>query len=324
MTYDLFTLGETMLRFSPAGTARLEAAAELGVFVGGAESNVAVAAARMGKRVAWFSRLPAAPPGLIIANALRAHGVDVSLVQWAEGERVGLYYVEFAAPPRGIRVWYDRANSAASRMSPADLPLEAISHSRWLHLTGITPALSESCQAATEAALQHAKASGVRVSFDVNYRARLWPPTKAAACLDPLCAQADLALVALRDAHNLFGAPNDPTEAARALAARWGGTVVVTAGELGVWAYQAGEVSHIPAFNVIVTDRLGAGDAFAAGLLTRLLEDAPLPDALRFGAALAALKLTIAGDLPLVSRSEVEALLVVNREDQASQNAPHR
>lgn len=307
--FDCVTLGETMLRLAPTGDQRLEQTRELQIQIGGAESNVAVALARMGKQVAWVSRLPLNPLGRQTAQAIRQQGVSVEGVAWAENARMGLYYVESGPTPRGIRVWYDRAGSAASAMTPDDLPLDLIAAAHWLHLTGITPALSESCAATVQTAMQHAHQHGLTVSFDVNYRALLWPPPAAAKGLEPFCREADYVTVALRDAVNLFSAPDDTEQAARSLQQRWGGTLIITSGDSGAVAYDGTTLATSSALPTTIIDRLGAGDAFSAGVICRRLEDASLADALQFGAALAALKLTIPGDMALVNRDEVEALL---------------
>jgi 2-dehydro-3-deoxygluconokinase len=312
---DFITFGETMLRLSPPGFARLEGAAALNMTIGGSESNVAVNLARLGKRSAWFSRLPDNPLGHTALNLIREHGVDVSQVVWDSEHRMGLYFVEFGQTPRGIQVWYDRQHSAASHMTPADLPLAAIASARWLHCTGITPALSASCHASITAAIAHARQAGVRVSFDVNYRARLWDAPTAAAALAPLCQQADVVFVARRDAVKLWGAPDDAAECAKAMQQAWGGAVIVSDGERGAVITDGTTLAQQPSVPTTIVDRLGAGDALAAGVLCRLLEDAPLEDALRFGLALAALALSVPGDIARVSRAEVEAVLA-NAVDQ--------
>lgn len=308
MNIDIFTFGETMLRLAPPSYVPLEAARHLEMSPGGTESNVAANLARLGWRSAWFSRLPDNPLGHMIEQSIRMCGVDTSRVLYS-GERLGLYFVEFGAAPRGIRVWYDRAGSAASHMQPDDLPYDLIASSRWLHLTGITPALSPSCAATVRAALDHARARDIRVSFDVNYRALLWPPVEAAAALEPLCQDADVVVVALRDAVALFNAPDDARECARHLQGRWGGIIAVTAGDAGATACDGGAVVECPAIPVTIVDRIGAGDAFTAGLIGCLLDERDLAYGLRFGTALSALKLTIPGDIAIITRREVEALL---------------
>ncbi len=142
--FDLITLGETMWRLSPPGRERLENTTTLDIHVGGAESNVAATLARVGKSVAWWARLPDNPAGRQVANTLRAQGVNTSGVRWSEG-RLGTYFVEFGGTPRPTQVIYDRADSTASQMTPDDFDWDMLHGTRWLHLTGITPALRSSC-----------------------------------------------------------------------------------------------------------------------------------------------------------------------------------
>jgi 2-dehydro-3-deoxygluconokinase len=309
MLFDVFTLGETMLRLSPPGSLRLEQATSLDIAFGGTESNVAVALSRLGKRVAWHSRLPENPMGRQVAAALLKQGVNVDSVIWSKDERLGVYFIEYGSPPRGIQVWYDRADSAASKMTPDDLPLELIRSARWLHVTGITAALSESCAATVSAAVDTATERGVKVSLDVNYRAKLWDAATASSVLNPLCEKADVVIIAVRDAHTLWDAPMDAIETARMLQGRWGGTVIVTRGEAGSVGYDGNDMAQVDAIPVEIIDRIGAGDAFAGGVICGLLDGLTLGGALQFGSAVAALKLTIPGDMALVTHAEVEALL---------------
>ncbi|MEQ8676443.1 MAG: sugar kinase [Aggregatilineales bacterium] len=307
--YDLITFGETMLRLSPPSPLRLGQSSTLDMNFGGAESNVASNLARLGRRVSWWSRLPENPVGHQLAETLRGHAVKVDDVTFSQNERLGTYYVEFGTPPRGIRVWYDRANSAASHIQPADLPAGWISSGKWLHLTGITPALSDSCHQTVAFAIKTAQDSGVKVSFDVNYRALLWTPEEAARQITGFCQRADVVFVAKRDAASLFGVDGEIESVVTTLQSQWGGTVIVTSGESGAVASDGNTVHSASAIPVQILDRLGAGDAFASGVLDRLIDDAPLDEALRFGTALAAVKLTIAGDIAHTSRAEVEQLL---------------
>jgi len=306
---DLIAFGETMLRLSPPAPQRLEDTATLQVHVGGAESNVAANLARLGKQTSWFSRLPASPLGHTVRNAIRHHGVDTSHIIWADDERLGLYFAEFGAEPRGVQVWYDRARSAASALSPADLPLDAIAEAGWLHLSGITPALSESCADAVATAIDHAASAGTKVSFDVNYRARLWSAADAARQLDPLCSQADLVFVARRDAVNLWSAPAEAAACSQHLQARWGGTVIVSDGGSGVTATDGTETIFVPSIEVEIVDRVGAGDALASGVLHQLISGDDLKGALEFGVVLAGFALSVPGDIAMVTLPEIEAYL---------------
>ena len=179
---DLITLGKSMWRLSPPGHERLEGTRTLDIHIGGAESNLASGLAQLGKRTAWWSRLPNSPTGRNVANTIRSYGVDVSGIKWSEG-RLGTYYVEFGNTPRATQVIYDRANSAASQMQPDDFDWKRLQSADWLHLTGITPALSSSCLETVRRAIQEARKAGIKISFDLNYRAKLWTPAQAASIL---------------------------------------------------------------------------------------------------------------------------------------------
>ena len=305
--FDFVTLGESMLRFSPPGMNRIENSQQFDIMLAGTESNVAINLARMGKQCAWISRLPENPLGKQVGNTIRQYGVDITGVKWVQNERQAIYFVEYGSAPRPIRVWYDRANSAASKMTPDDVSAEMIQSARWLHLTGITPALSENCKDTVVHAIAIAREAGLKISFDVNYRALLWSPEDAANAIEPFCKAADMVFVAGRDAENLFGVHGD--DLCKQLHDRWGGLIVTSHGTSGIECYDGQSVVRSDAYEVEVVDRVGAGDAMAAGIICRLLEDASLQEALEFGSALAAIKLTIPGDLALTSRAEVEELL---------------
>lgn len=298
-----------MLRLSPERNMYLEQAHSLDINFGGAESNVASNMARLGLHSCWYSRLPDNPIGHACVRDLRGHGVDTHLVDWSPDERMGVYYIQYGEDPRGIRVWYDRANSAASHISPETLPLAEIGETRWLHLTGITPALSESCRAAVAAALDYATEHDVSTSFDVNYRALLWDTATAAAVLDPFCKQADVVFVALRDAVNLWGVPDNIRGALDALHEKWGGIIILTSGDQGAWAYDGSERYQAESVPVTIVDRIGAGDAFASGTLFGLLNDKPIQEAMAYGTSLAALALTTLGDMVFATREDLESLV---------------
>lgn len=312
-TYDVITLGETMIRLTPPGFKRIEQTETFHLEVGGSESNTAVGLARLGLRVCWWSRLTDNPLGRWIESAISRHGVDTTRVMWTADDRVGLYFLEEGKAPRGSRVIYDRADSAASRMTPADLPADLFhpSGARLLHLTGITPALSVDAAATATHALVLAKQAGWRVSFDLNYRGKLWSGEAASAGCEPFMRAADLLLVPSGDARTVYGLDAEPEAVLSALAGRYPqATIVLTLGADGAMARTpAGELLHQPVFPAQEVDRLGGGDAFSAGLLYGLLTTDDLALALRWGAAVAALKYTIIGDLPLVERGEAEALV---------------
>lgn len=315
--FDLVTFGETMIRLATLDHERLEDADRLALRIGGTESNLAVALARLGRRVAWCSALPNNPLGRRIARELRGHGVDVSYVHWAEQGRAGLYFLDVGSAPRPTRVVYDRAASVVAQLDPEQVDYALVARSRHLHLTGITPALSANCAEICLRLADAAVAAGVPFSLDINYRALLWSPEQAQAGLAPLLARATLVLCGAADAGTIWGLGGEPADvAARLLELSTAETVVVTTGASGATALgRAGNAVSVPAPAVAIVDPVGAGDAFAAGFLHRWMNDAGDPTtALRTGIAMAALKMTMPGDLALVTPGELsEALALLDR-----------
>jgi 2-dehydro-3-deoxygluconokinase len=317
--YDVVTLGETMLRLTPPGLQRLEQATHFDVDVGGTESNMAIGLARLGLRVLWLSRLTANPLGRVIAHRIAQHGVDTSRVVWTDEDRVGLLFLEEGKMPRGSQVYYDRRHSAVSRMRPEELPAAVFraEGARLLHLTGITVALSPSAQATAQQAMQRAKAAGWLMSFDVNYRQQLSDPATAVQGCDPFARAADIVFIPRHDACLLYNlSPHlAPEHIVDTLAARYPqAIVVVTLGSEGAIACAPDTPAlRQAAFRAEEVERIGGGDAFAAGFLYAFLTTAAGPQrlaqALRWGAAMAALKYTIRGDAPVIERHEVERLL---------------
>ena len=180
--YDVVTFGEAMIRLSPPHFERFEQANSLDVRVGGGELNVAVGVSRLGLRSTWVSRLPKNPLGKLMENRARQAGVDTSNLVWSADGRMGLYFLEFGAAPRASSVLYDRAQSAISLVKPGEINWEKVFQgAKWFHTSGITPALSDSAAAVTLEALKAAKRAGATVSYDLNYRGKLWTPDKAQA-----------------------------------------------------------------------------------------------------------------------------------------------
>ncbi len=312
--YDVLTLGETMARFTPPGYERFGQSRSVEMHVGGSESNTAVGLARLGHRVCWLSRLTDNPIGRWIAGEIASHGVDVSHVMWTDNDRVGTYYMERGPVPRNSHVFYDRAASAMSNMQPEELPSELFmpQGARLFHTTGITVGLSESTRRTVQRAVELARAAGQLVSFDLNYRSRLWSPTQAYAACEPIMAQANLVFLPIRDAFTVCHVTtnSEPFAVCRELHRRWPhATIVLTQGELGAVAMDAqGEFFEQPAFRAIEVERLGGGDAFSAGYLSAVLSGSETAHALRWGCAAAAMKYTIPGDLPLIEPKLVSSL----------------
>ena len=202
---DLVTFGEAMVRLTPPDFQRLEQARSFDAYVGGGELNVAVAAARLGVASRWVSRLPDNALGRMIANRAREQGVDIH-IDWTSDDRAGLYFAELGAAPRASSVLYDRAQSAISRIAPGTIDWPAIfSGARWFHISGITPALSESAARVTAESMIAAKKAGLTVSYDLNYRGKLWTPEKARAVQEPLMEHVDVLITTEEDTRVVFG-----------------------------------------------------------------------------------------------------------------------
>src|SRR5215469_17327204 len=197
--YDLLTVGETLLRLSPPSQQRLDQARLFEIAVGGSELNVGCVLARLGRRVAWVSRLPVGPLGRIVDGEARRHGVDTRWVRWIESARLGLMFYEPGSEPRTSRVIYDRKHSSASELGFEDAPWEVlVQASAWVHLSGITPALGPSCRALVLHLAALAAAAGRPVSYDLNYRATLTTPADARTALEGVAPYLRLLVLAQR------------------------------------------------------------------------------------------------------------------------------
>ena len=306
---DLVAFGETMLRLSPPPGVRLETTDHLELRAAGAESNVAVAADRLGADAAWLAKLPASPLGRRVEGDLRRHGIETA-VAWSDTGRQGTYYIEQAGEPRGTDVIYDRADAAVTTATPDELDTDLVSDAGVFFTTGITPALSDTLAGTTADLLATARDAGATTAFDVNYRSKLWSPSEARATLTDLFPAVDVLVVADRDARQVLDRDGTPAAIASDLAAEFGfETVVVTLGDDGALALHDDTVFEQSAFDADTVDPIGTGDAFAGAFLALRLEGATVPVALEYGAATAALARTIPGDVAVVTRDEVERVV---------------
>jgi len=329
---DVVTFGEAMIRLSPPDFNRLEQTPTLNVNVGGGELNVAVATSRLGLKTAWVSRLTDNPLGRMICNKAREHGVNTSHIVWTKGDRAGLYFLELGASPRASAVYYDRAGSAISRIQPGEVDWPtALEGARVFHVSGITPALSASCAEVTAEALKAAKEAGCKVSYDLNYRAKLWTEAEAQKCQEPLMEYVDVLISTEEDTKRVFKISAQKTDektfktvsaesykqVAAKLAEKFGFAVVaITLREtISVWrnrwgaiAYSGGTFYEDEMREVEIVDRVGGGDSFSAGLIYGYLKG-DLAYGVRFGNAFSALKHSVPGDLNWIQKEEVEKLL---------------
>lgn len=320
MPHDVVAFGETMLRFSPPAGERLENAFTLCSYVAGTESNTLACASRLGLGCAWISALPDNPLGRRIVGELHRHGVDTTPVVWGgSNEKLGIFYAEEAPEPVGTTVYYDRAGSAFSLMDPQDVDLSICDSSRVLHLSGITPALGQRAREAFSRILCRATGSGVEVSFDVNYRARLWSPQEAARGMEEPCRVASILFCSREDAKTLWGFTGSPESVLRQMESRFGTkkALVLTLGSEGAAELREGKYDKAKTFPSDGKVRFGSGDAFAAGYLCAYLEGNAYKMArqelgatpLVFGNAASALKRCIPGDIATITPEEVMAVI---------------
>jgi 2-dehydro-3-deoxygluconokinase len=280
----------------PSDPVTLDDARTLLLDIGGAEANLSVALCRLGHTARFISRVGDDPFGQRMRSTLAREGVDVSELRTNPDAPTGVFFREWL-PDGARRVYYYRAGSAAARMAPEDLSAEQFAGARIVHLTGITPALSASCAAAVARAIELAQAAGALVSFDPNYRARLWRPEAAREALLPLLRQAEIILMGHEDAAAVLGTGEDDDAALRAGADLGARVVVLKCAERGAFALADGATIHVPAVPVErVVDPVGAGDGFDAGFLACWLRGDSLEDSLRLGAHVGAASVAALGD----------------------------
>jgi 2-dehydro-3-deoxygluconokinase len=316
---DVITFGETMVRLSPPSYHRLEQTNLLEVNIGGAEWNVATALSRLGISTAWVSRLTDNPLGRMIRNKAREQGVDTSHIVWTESGRIGIYFVEFGASPRASSVLYDRTNSAISQIQAGEINWEKVLRGgKWFHTSGITPALSPGATQVTADALKTAKKAGCKVSYDLNYRARLWTPEEARKCQEPLMEYVDVLFSTEEDTKKVLGISADNyQEVAKKLAEKFNFEVVcitiredisVLRNRWTAIAYAEGKIYDDKTYDVELVDRIGAGDSFTAGFIYGYLTSG-VDKGVKYGNAYSAVKHSIPGDTNWATLQEVENLI---------------
>ena len=326
----VITFGEIMLRLAPEGYYRFLQADKYGATYGGGEANVAVSLAGFGIDCAFVTKLPNNDIAEGAVRALRAAGVDTSLITRG-GDRIGIYFLEKGASQRPSKVIYDRAHSAIAEAVPADFDWQKIfDGADWFHVTGITPALSDNAAEITLAAAAAAKKAGLKVSCDLNYRKKLWSREKARRVMAELMKYVDIVIANEEDASDVFGitAPGDVTKGevsgkgyvavAKELISRFGleYAAITLRGSISasdnrwsaVLVSKDSEVYAAKEYVVHIVDRVGGGDSFGAGLIYGLNNFDDPQQAVEFAAAASCLKQTIEGDFNMVTVDEVTRL----------------
>ena len=329
----IVTMGEIMLRLSTPNNEKFIQADEFDVNYGGGEANVAVSLANYGHDVQFVTAVPANPIGECAVAALRKYNVGTKYIA-RSGERLGIYYLETGSAMRASNVVYDRANSAIATATADEFNFDEIfKDADWFHFTGITPAVSDAAIELTEAALKAAKAHGVTVSVDLNFRKKLWSSEKAQKVMTNLMKYVDVCIGNEEDAELVLGFKPGDTD--------------VTSGELELAGYKSIFEQMVDKFNFEycvsslrvshsasdngwsaciysrdtkefyhskeysihpIVDRVGGGDSFAGGLICGLADGKDMKAALEFAVAASALKHTIPGDFNLVTRADVDNL----------------
>ncbi len=330
MSKKVITFGEIMLRLAPEGYYRFVQAESFGATFGGGEANVAVSLANYGFDAKFVTKLPKHEIGQAAVNSLRKYGVDTSYITRG-GERVGIYYLEKGASQRPSKVVYDRAYSAIALADKSDFNWDEIFEgAEWFHFTGITPALGANVAEICLEACKAAKAKGITISCDLNYRNKLWTKAEAKETMTELCKYVDVCIANEEDAADVFGITASDTdvtsgkvnhegykEVAAKLAEQFGFEKVaitlrtsISASENN-WAamlYTGGEYYFSKSYNMKIVDRVGGGDSFGGGLICASLNELDPQQTIEFAVAASCLKHSIEGDFNQVSIDEVMKL----------------
>ena len=328
----IVTFGELMLRLQPYNYERFLQCDHVQFTFGGGEANVAVSLANYGMDAAYVTKLPSHAIGQAAVNSLRRYGVDTSKIVRG-GDRVGIYFNEKGASQRGSVCIYDRANSAIAKAEKSDFDWDSIFEGvDWFHFTGITPALGGNMVEICLDACKAAKARGVKISCDLNYRGKLWTRAEANKAMSELCKYVDVCISNEEDAKDVFGIEAEATDiyggslnhegyksVAKQLADKFGFEMVAitlresrSASDNGwsamLYNVKNDEYCFSKKYDLHIIDRVGGGDSFGGGLIYSLLSGKDTQNAVEFAVAASALKHTVEGDYNMVSVSEVEKL----------------
>ena len=305
---DLVTLGETCVALVAKSRGPLRYATEFERRPGGAESTVAAGVARLGHGAGWMSRLGRDEFGAYVLGLMRSESVDTAAVRVDPHARTGVFFRDNRADGRSSVIYY-RKHSAFAGFGPDDLDEDYIASARILHLTGITPGLSPSCRAATLRAVEIARANGVAVVFDPNYRAAVWPPEEARPCIEDLMVRADHVLAGREDLVKLTGLTEERAQLDY-LHALGLPSVVLKLGARGAVLSCADGAECIEGYGAEPAfDRFGAGDAFAAGYICGLLDGRDRRGAVVLGNAVAGWSVRLPGNIEsLPDRNDLRQL----------------
>lgn len=292
---EVVTFGETMLLFNPGSNGPLRYVNNFNKSIGGADSNVAIALARLGHEVGWFSKLGNDEFGRYIQNTIRGEGVDASRVRFTNEANTGLLFKERFSG-ENPNVYYYRQDSAASKLSVEDLDLEYIKKVKIIHITGITPALSKSVRDLVFEVLRIAKENHVTISFDPNIRLKLWTLEEAKPVLLKIARMSDIILPGKEEGEMLLGISNEKEIASKFI--DMGCKIAaVKLGEKGCYIADKDNEVYVEGYKVNPVDTVGAGDGFTAGFLSGILKNLSLKECGQLGNGVGAMATLVQGDM---------------------------
>lgn len=313
---DVVSIGETMVLFTPNAGGQLRYTKNFSSRIAGAETNTLIGLAKLGHRTGWISRIGKDEFGSMILNSVRSEGIDISQVTTDPEAPTGLFFKEFLNE-KNVRVYYYRKNSAASFLTPENLNEEYIANAKYLYITGITPALSQFCRESIFYAIEIAKKHHVKVVFDPNLRRKLWSEDEARDALLAIVQKVDIVLPGISEGEFLFGT-KDWVEMAELFLQHGPKTVIIKLGEKGAYYSTDSENGYIKGFQVEnVVDPIGAGDGFAAGVLSGMLDGLNLEESVQRGCAIGALVTMVSGDIEgLPDRETLNAYIQSSAADE--------
>jgi len=305
---SLVTVGETPLRASPPEQRQFVDAGEVQLSAAGTESNVAIAAARLGADCVWGSRLPATQLGKRVVAEIREYGVDPE-VTWTEEGRTGMEFVQRGAPPREPVVIQDRVEAAAAAMSPGDLPMKRVQAADGVFVAGSTAALSPVAVETLAAVLGAGRSDGGTTVFDLDHRPRLWSEREAGDALDGIFEKTDVLIANEDQLRTVFGRTGEPHKIAHGVASEWDfETVAMTRGEHGALAIHGSVLHECESVETETVEAAGQHDAFVGAFVRTLLGDGGVDDALATGVAAATVARTLPGPIPAIDPADVETV----------------
>lgn len=293
---DIISIGETMVMFTPETQGQMRYANNFSSKIAGAETNTLIGLKKLGHNTGWISSVGKDEFGAFVLSSVRAEGVDTSQVMTNDQNPTGIFFKELINE-KNVRIYYYRKHSAMTTLSPENISEEYISNSKFLYITGITPALSQSCKDTIFHAITLAKKNNVKIVFDPNIRRKLWSDEESKTTLLSIAKKADIILPGIEEGYFLLGTKNCE-QIAQDFHDYGIKTVVIKLGEQGAYYSTTTKKGYVPSFKIErVVDPIGAGDGFSAGFLSGMLDGLPINESVLRACAVGAMVTTVSGDI---------------------------